>query len=132
MKNLLWIGLLAFGSLWGQGSLQFNRVKLVTAQETVPVGKVWKVESVIYNIPQDGSPFAIQSNANCNENQRRTYAIVVDGIPTKAGELSSASGYTSDFFHMATKLPIWLPAGATLSGGLCNNKISVIEFNILP
>jgi hypothetical protein len=25
-----------------------------------------------------------------------------------------------------------LPAGATLSGGPCNNKISVIEFNIVP
>lgn len=132
MKNLLWIGLLAFGSVWGQGSLQFNQVKLVTVQETVPMGKVWKVESVIFNIPQDGSPFSVQSNANCNENQRRTYAIVVDGIPTKAGELSSAAGYSSDYFHMTTKLPLWLPAGATLSGGICNNKISVIEFNIIP
>jgi len=43
---------LVFISLFGlmsyaQGSLQFNQVKIVTnVQETVPVGKVWKVTSV--------------------------------------------------------------------------------------
>ncbi len=132
MKFFIIVLSLSVGSLWGQGSLQFNRVKLVTTQETVPAGKVWKVESVIYNIPQDASPFVIQGNANCNENQRRTYSIIVDGVPTKAGELVGGTGFTSDYFYMQTKLPIWLPAGATLSGGICNNKISVIEFNIIP
>ena len=34
-------------SLKAQGNLQFNQVKLVTALETVPVGKVWKVESAL-------------------------------------------------------------------------------------
>ncbi|MCC6600367.1 MAG: hypothetical protein IT223_06795, partial [Crocinitomicaceae bacterium] len=31
-----------------------------------------------------------------------------------------------------TKLPIWLPAGATLAAGPNVNAISAIEFNIAP
>jgi hypothetical protein len=35
-----------------QGSLQFNQVKLVTSQETVPAGKVWKVVSPMLGLNQ--------------------------------------------------------------------------------
>jgi len=37
---------------FGQGSLQFNQVKLVTSQETVPAGKVWKVVSPMLGLNQ--------------------------------------------------------------------------------
>lgn len=39
-------------SLSAQGTLQFNQVKLVTTQETVPAGKVWKVESAMLGLSQ--------------------------------------------------------------------------------
>ena len=58
MKQLLLIVLmLGFTVIQAQGNLQFNQVKLVTTLETVPAGKVWKVESVIYNIPQTTSGY---------------------------------------------------------------------------
>lgn len=46
-KHLLVVIAIAMisGVGFSQGSLQFNQVKLVTAAESVPEGKVWKVES---------------------------------------------------------------------------------------
>jgi hypothetical protein len=48
MKKLYLILFVLLNQLaYAQGNLQFNQVKLVTALETVPAGKVWKIESVI-------------------------------------------------------------------------------------
>lgn len=117
---------------FSQGNLQFNQVKLVTALETVPTGKVWKVESVIYNIPQNATTYQTTPGA-CGPNYYENSAIVVDGTPTKVGQGTTGLGYSNgNYTHSYTVLPIWLPAGATLSGGTCLNKISVIEFNIVP
>jgi hypothetical protein len=116
-----------------QGNLQFNQVKLVTNQETVPVGKVWKVESVIYNIPSGSNTYQTGNYGDCSASDYNKSAIVVDGYPTKVGQGTTPLGYSSGTYtHTYTILPLWLPAGATLSGGTCLNKISVIEFNIIP
>ncbi len=133
MKNLLFIFfVIAPRFIFAQGNLQFNQVKLVTNQETVPAGKVWKVESVIYNIPQNASSYQT-SPGGCAHFYYENSAIVVDGVPTKVGQGTVGLGYSNgNYTHSYTVLPIWLPAGATLSGGTCLNKISVIEFNIVP
>lgn len=53
MKNTLFLLSLGVGlQAMAQGTLQFNQVKLVTAQETVPAGKVWKVESALLGLSQ--------------------------------------------------------------------------------
>jgi hypothetical protein len=58
MKKLFLFTFLILSTLTSaQGNLQFNQVKLVTNTETVPVGKVWKIESVIYNIPFTASGY---------------------------------------------------------------------------
>ncbi|MBM3171952.1 MAG: hypothetical protein FJZ75_10130 [Bacteroidetes bacterium] len=132
-KNLLWACLIIPFTALGQGSLQFNQVKLVTTVQTVPANKVWKVESVIFPIPADDPPFVTSGSTGCSFATHRNYAISIDGTLTKVGNL--ASGFTNSsfgHFFMTTTIPVWLPAGATLSGGPCNNKISVIEFNIVP
>jgi hypothetical protein len=133
MRNILILFLVcSTGFLFAQGNLQFNQFKLVTALETVPTGKVWKVESVIYNIPQGATTYQTGSGG-CGPNNYENAAIVVDGIPTKVGQGTTGLGYSSgNYTHSYTVLPIWLPAGATLSGGTCLNKISIIEFNIVP
>ena len=116
-----------------QGNLQFNQVKLVTALETVPAGKVWKIESVIYNIAEGSTTDQTGNSGNCTSSDYNSAAIVVAGTPTKVGQGTSPLGYSSGgYVHSYTILPIWLPAGTTLSGGICLNKISVIEFNITP
>jgi len=121
------------GGFLAQGNLQFNQVKLVTNQETVPVGKVWKVESVIYNIPSGSNTYQTGNYGDCSASDYNKSAIVVDGYPTKVGQGTTPLGYSSGTYtHTYTILPLWLPAGATLSGGTCLNKVSVIEFNIIP
>jgi len=114
-----------------QGNLQFNQVKLVTSIETVPLGKVWKIESVIYNIAPTATGY--QSGAgSCNSTSYESTAIEVAGIPTKVGQGTQPASSSLVYTHSYTILPLWIPAGTTLSGGTCLNKISVIEFNIIP
>jgi hypothetical protein len=134
MKKLYFILFILINQLaFAQGNLQFNQVKLVTALETVPAGKVWKIESVIYNIAEGSTTYQTGNYGNCNTNDYNSAAIIVAGTPTKVGQGTSPLGYSSgSYVHSYTILPIWLPAGTTLSGGICLNKISVIEFNITP
>jgi hypothetical protein len=120
------------GGFLAQGNLQFNQVKLVTNQETVPVGKVWKVESVIYNIAPTSTGYQAGSGS-CNSSSYESTAIEVAGVPTKVGQGTQPASYSNLVYtHTYTMLPLWLPAGTTLSGGTCLNKVSVIEFNIIP
>lgn len=124
--------LLTYVCIAAQGNLQFNQVKLVSALETVPVGKVWKIESVIYNIPQTASGYQ-STNGGCSYAYYESTAIEIAGIPTKVGQGTQPAAYSNlAYTHSYTILPVWIPAGTTLSGGTCLNKISVIEFNIVP
>jgi len=134
MKTLYIILFILLNHLaFAQGNLQFNQVKLVTALETVPAGKVWKIESVIYNIAEGSTTYQTGNYGNCNTNDYNSAAIIVAGTPTKVGQGTSPLAYSNGaYVHSYTILPIWLPAGTTLSGGICLNKISVIEFNITP
>jgi hypothetical protein len=112
-------------------SLSFGQVKLVTTSQTVPAGTVWKVESVIYNIPFDNSLIQSSSSSSCSSGAYRNAAIEIDGTPTKVGPGSQPQPYSSaGNFMSSTILPVWLPAGTSLSGGPCLNKVSVIEFTI--
>ena len=133
MKKLLLFTFILLSNLaCAQGNLQFNQVKLVTSTETVPVGKVWKIESVIYNIAATASGYQA-SNGSCNSSTYESTSIEIAGIPTKVGQGTQAASYSNlQYTHSYTILPLWIPAGTTLSGGTCLNKISVIEFNIIP
>ena len=133
MKKLLLFTFILLSNLaCAQGNLQFNQVKLVTSLETVPVGKVWKIESVIYNIPLTASGYQ-GGVGSCNSTSYESTAIEVAGIPTKVGQGTQPASYSNlQYTHSYTILPLWIPAGTTLSGGTCLNKISVIEFNIIP
>jgi hypothetical protein len=133
MKKLFLFTFLLLSNLASaQGNLQFNQVKLVTSLETVPLGKVWKIESVIYNIAATASGYQA-SNGSCNSSTYESTSIEIAGIPTKVGQGTQAASYSNlQYTHSYTILPLWIPAGTTLSGGTCLNKISVIEFNIIP
>ena len=125
------LGLSAHG--WAQGSLQFNQVKLVTSLETVPANKVWKVVSVVFDIGTTSSGAMSSTSSSCSGSTYYSRSIVVNGVNTKTGHGMHTAAYSSlSYAHGYTELPLWLPAGATLSGGPCNNQISVIEFNVVP
>lgn len=134
MKKLYFILFILLNQLaFAQGNLQFNQVKLVTALETVPAGKVWKIESVIYNIPSEMSSYQTSQSLSCGVNTFQNFAIEVAGVPTKTGQGVNALQLSNITYTQGyTELPIWLPGGATLSGGPCLNKVSILEFNIIP
>lgn len=117
--------------------LKFTQVKLVTAEETVPAGKVWKVVSVVYNIPETDKGIGTNTGAGTTSPYYlRCHSINVDGQPTKVGRGTEfqASGSSNTYWHIASysALPFWLPAGSTLDGGPCSSKVSVMEFSVVP
>lgn len=99
-----------------QNSMEFSRVLLVETLDSVPQGKIWKVESVL-----------LACNAFC------TASIFVNGIQIYMAHMGNgAPGYNGLEVSswIPTKLPIWLPEGTTLQAGTNVQYISVIEFNI--
>jgi hypothetical protein len=143
-KKTTWISaillfVLNLPTMGQDNSLQFNRSIIVTSNDgtlTVPVGKVWKVESVLdENKPYRASvslsyPRGVTGNPDpcsgcalpcctCNNREQRAYSwsncssagspVVVNGR-----EISIASG--NDFSSSSQPSlgsPFWLPAGTT-------------------
>jgi hypothetical protein len=117
--------------LKAQSSLQFNQAILVSTSQTVPVGMVWKVESVIAS-----NQLAPGLAYNVNAGATKSIVILINGsnayVKTwdeknyvNGGAYSAASGTVTD-------LPLWLPAGTTLEASTNTLYISVLEFKISP
>jgi len=140
MKIIFFVSLLWCGVIYSQGNLQFNQVKIVSntdAAQTVPAGKVWKIESVISDGGQDAYP--IQTSGSTQSFFGACGApsfyylyygkyLAINSIPVSFGIHSSGGVMTS--------LPLWVPAGSTIcmctSSTFCARGYSVIEFNIIP
>ena len=129
--------LLSISSIKAQGNLQFNQVKNIEITGTtlpydaqlgypistigtitVPLGKVWKIESI-----------------SSKENSLRQIAGI--GSVTLIGNLVAATDVSNSFPE--AKLPIWLSSGSypikiSSAIGTFNiiTAISAIEFNIVP
>lgn len=121
--------LFIIGSSFGyaQGNLQFNQVlKVVDADQTVPVGKVWKVES--YHQMQIGISTSLPTTGCADLARPRPY--FVDNVlyhhlqPIGNGNSNFASAATNEF-------PLWLRSGQTLRTSCPGDFLSVIEFNVL-
>jgi hypothetical protein len=124
-----------------QGNLQFNQVKLVSTTETVPVGKVWKIENYL-----PSSQLAIDLNRQPNQARAggtKNFVVLVNGAQvflqtTLTREVGRNDGYWSqDGYATAADYrifdaPIWLPAGTSLAASTNVMSLSVIEFNVLP
>jgi hypothetical protein len=127
MKHFLFLTLIFFmGDFFAQGNLQFNQVKLVSTIESVPVGKVWKVESVMYssglsNFAGPSSSQIITQNSSITINSSTNVVRSLVGVNTNGGYTVWEQTY-----------PIWLMAGSTLAASTGVQFISVIEFNIVP
>jgi hypothetical protein len=97
---------------WAQ-NLVFSRVLLVNIStpptlDTVPAGKVWKIEAVTMN-----------SNS--------TYSLL---------QIGGVSHFLTSTSALYKNLPFWLPSGtpfglASAGAGL-SGKASIIEFNVVP
>ncbi len=136
MKNLFTLCLLLFiGTFFSQGNLQFNQVLTFTgtvasnngyvnsAINTVPAGKVWKIEHV------GGSAFLMGNGTQ--------YGVTINNATSICYWGSSPSNYQLQVKEIC---PIWLKAGDNLSfywsqyNGTqgCDFVISIVEFNIVP
>jgi hypothetical protein len=129
MKTFFFLISLTFTSIaFSQGNLQFNQVKLVSNQETVPNGKVWKVENAIYS---GGTVFcvgqALYQSCGTSSHSPVIYGLMefkIDGISNYIP--LSNNGLSQSIF------PFWLPAGKSLTASTNMRYLSVIEFNIIP
>lgn len=104
-------------------NLQFNQVLLVNTLDTVPDGKVWKVESAIAN----------KLLSSCSTSNLHT--IAVNGQPatlTKGNVIFDAYCGGWEGYATVTTLPIWLPEKTTLEPTANISYLSVLEFNIVP
>jgi hypothetical protein len=115
-------------ALYAQGNLQFNQVKLITTSQTVPVGKLWKVESVQYN---GGATFAINTAGPVPV--VGTMAITVNGATLYVNTVYTSGSYAyPTVLSNGSSFPMWLPAGTTLAASTNCAFVNVIEFNVVP
>jgi len=137
-------------SAFAQNNLQFNQVKLVTTSETVPAGKVWKVESVLspeVRYPSNNSS-DFPSNSRViavNGGNVAIHEVFVNGVGlgfnsccgigtwmTNTGDaVNNTQREIVSIARENTRLPLWLPSATTLAAGTNVSSISVIEFNIV-
>ena len=107
-------------------SLNFNRVIIVHANEdTVPVGKVWKVESFM----QRDANVASGTTTNCLSSN--IHPIVINGLNYFLIK-DTATGLSTSLVLADQKLPFWLPAGYRLKTMCTDDFLSVIEFTVTP
>jgi hypothetical protein len=120
-----------------QGNLQFNKVKTLTGTipgqtslnlDTVPAGKVWKIESIGL------SPLFLQIGGYaCSE----TF-FAINGVEF----VNHAPRVNNSNLVVLNNQSLWLKAGDRIGyiyrslGGNCNTNqpyvISIIEYNIIP
>ncbi len=106
-------------------NLQFSQVILVTNMQTVPTGKIWKVESFL------------PTTAKVTSFVPTSFNITVNGISYPIGHSAygnvsgnNAEAWSSEMVN--TSLPLWLPTGTTVAAGSGIGLLSVIEFSAVP
>lgn len=121
---LLSLSFVLFTTLFGQGNLEFNQVKLIAASETVPTNKVWKIESVLYT----------PHNFTSNTSQEINNQIILNGtnLIVRTFKYNQAVNIGAYSLVWEQTFPIWLPAGSTVASSTGVFGISVIEYNLIP
>ena len=142
MKNVslslvfLALFLLISAALSAQNNLQFNQVLLVDSLRTVPTGKTWKIESVMAKTDLQSAVAVIGTGGSGGNSQFTSIIVNSTTIYMSAVQFASQTFAYGVSYAFAvkdlTKLPIWLPAGATLKIGTNVNYISIIEYNLVP
>ncbi len=145
MKKIITIAMLLFSlASYAQGNLQFNQVKLVSTAQTVPVGKVWKVESMICS---GGNPILVLCNTTSitSTNGFNSYGVsnftfasmsyllnnTVCYVDLNSQYIITNHGIGERFKNHTVNFPIWIPAGTSIEAGTNMSYISIIEYNIV-
>lgn len=114
--------------IFAQGNLQFNQVVIVTdLPQTVPAGKVWKIES--YQQQQVGISTNMPTTGCADLSRPRPYFIDNFSYYNIEGAGNGNSSYSS---VAKNSFPIWLKAGQSTKTSCAGDFLSIIEFNVVP
>lgn len=161
MKTFIIILFILIGGLgFSQGTLQFNQIKLVSANiDSVPANKIWKIENAYIG---QVNRFQASSGSgggcsSCNGSSTNWTSFQILPCPASSDFQSKAQMKINGapiWYNSGS--PIWLPSGSTLQGMdyNCNSSaggftgqgyscfcpppttvystITVIEFNVIP
>lgn len=141
MKKLIFVLLVTMMfsvNLFAQKTLGFSSVKLVTTSETVPAGKVWKIEGVagsrvlLYRYYSSNNADFAPAQCYIKINGNDVSVINTLGTGAGNGNGNGGAGY-SGFTYAAspTNFPLWLPEGTSLEVSTNVTYISVIEFDVI-
>lgn len=112
-----------------QGNLQFNQVlRIGNTAQTVPVGKVWKVETYMQ---ANTSISEFTEYPNCNFPDRQ-HPFLVNSVPYYQINGSPGHGSSGIMMAVGNLFPLWLKSGEVLQTTCPNNFLSVIEYNVVP
>ncbi len=129
MKKILLSTFLLLSNLaCAQGNLQFNQViRVVEVLQTVPTGKVWKVESYLENELINSN----SSSSSCTSSTIHRPLIINNGFYYFIGDVAWGSTNSLQMMNH-NKFPIWLKSGDQIRTTCSSDFASVIEFNIVP
>lgn len=123
MKKIYILFFICFIStfVFAQSNLQYSQAKLISTNDTVPAGKVWKVEGVIYS---STVPFAWYTNGTAAE------YLLINNLLVNVRVASVNNSYNlTNSIIWEQKFPLWFPAGTTLAPSTGVLYINVVEFN---
>gem|GEM_PF-403347 len=115
-------------------NLEFVDARMVDSKtDTVPTGRIWKVESIVYS---QGVTHCPTSSNYINISD----SIMLDGKGTmvRAQRFSglhpgwSSQAFSPEFIVWEQKLPMWLPSGTRVAAGRGVMYLSVLEFKKTP
>lgn len=114
MRNILCLSICCWAFTSGAQNLQFSQALIFTGTtvQTVPAGKVWKVECTGQNYAYSASTSTMMYYSTLVINGLNWYYNAANG------------GLPSG--------PLWLPSGTTVAGTTANTLYNIIEFNIVP
>jgi hypothetical protein len=119
-------------------NLQFGKSKLIDSKrDTVPSGKVWKIESFVYKLPPANCPTGstainITDSIVLNGNKIGVRAQRFTGTVTYQAGSQGVAATSPNLVIWEQKTPMWIPAGTTLSAAGGVLYINVLEFNETP
>jgi hypothetical protein len=120
-------------------NLQFGKSRLVSSRtDTVPTGRVWKIESFVYSrpvvdCPTGTNPVNISDSIVINGNRVMVRAQRFSG-QNASYQWSHGFGvsWSPEYIIWEQKTPMWLPAATTIAAGSGVLYISVLEFKEAP
>ena len=123
MKKLLFTTLLFCGLAFTaqSQSLTYSKVILLTALDTVPQGKVWKLVSYL--------PSGQWINAGTGSTA--SLSVLINNVEYKISQYEMAHVGNGGHGEKETvPFPIWLPPGTTLEPSTNCGSLSIIEFTV--